>query len=225
MGKDKKNKQSKPTLTPEEIEARKALAASRAALKKVESVLDRINIAITNKMPHCCFEVAEPPKKGNNKEEVESTGSGVDANELNDRLQLIVSTSTTEEKYKPIENMVLLLMSKSFNSKPVDVPELDDFPSHSIALSLYMPYTFADKISVDELLTIIIGGSNHFLNRTTTKTDQGCIVSVDFYVEYPDKINDTILASFMQTIKDKGIYIEEDDSDDDIVGEMADLEW
>lgn len=203
----KKDKQNKPKLTPEEIAQRKVEAAARKALADVQPALARIVIALTDKMPHCSFIVP-------NKESTPNTG--IDSETMVKHLELITSAGSSDKRLNGVDDMVLLIMSKTFQEG-----------NNILEVGLYVPNDQNDKVKVNTLMATIIEDFHCPTDGQMTISSKGVIMSSSLHVESPDKITDQVLITFMTELKKTGVYVEED-SDDDDMGDLADaagIEW
>jgi hypothetical protein len=203
----KKDNQNKPKLSPEEIAQRKAEAAARKALADVQPALARIAIALTDKMPHCSFIIPNNKKTPN---------IGIDSETMVKHLELITSAGSSDKRLNGIDDLVLLMMSKTF---------LDD--DNILEVGLYVPNAHNEKININTLMATIIEDFNCPTDGITANTAKGVIMSSSLHVESPEKVSDQILITFMTTLKKTSVYVEEE-SDDEDMGDLANaagIEW
>lgn len=198
----KKNKQTKPPLTPEEIEAFKASQRNHALQNVAPSVLSRIGIALTDKMSHCSFIIKDNDIKP----------------EYMDNLMELVLKSN--EKYVGLDEMVLLLIIKSPKQK-------DNM--FGVTCSLYFPKSYDDKIACSSISKNLISSVPKSISDEVVTKDfeKGHNERFTVWMEFPDKNIDVMIASFNGTLKTAGIYVEEESDDEDMgnMAEEAGIEW
>lgn len=209
-------KQQKPKMTPEEIAERKNQAESRKLFKDVQPALGRIVIALTDAMPHCSFMMED----------------NLTPETMTKRLGLIRSAGSSEPKYKGVDELVLLMMSKSIKSRKDKDPDeiTDDITDevdepHSIEIGIYVPESRKDVLTPDALYIAIMETIPRDNLNKMTSDGQTYVSTV--YVQSPEKMIDVMLTNFFTMLKKTGIYVEEE-SDDEDMGAMADaagIEW